>query len=209
MKKKHQKMIAQSIADLEVVSQAEVVLVVRVQSGRYQELCYLLSAMVSLFVLAFLLYSPEEYQLESFFFILILVFYVCAKFFEKLGIFRWFISRKKQKLQVMMAANHYFMTHIFNRTKKQTGLLLYISLREKGATILADIGIQKVWDKKKLEDFNLQLEKTTVGPNKSLRIAEFIETLRLELAKVLPVEDSENELANLPDFDSDGEVHLD
>jgi putative membrane protein len=202
-------MIAQSIADLEIVSQAEVVLVVRIQSGRYQELSYLLGAIVSLFILAFLLYSPDEYQLESFFFILLFGFYVCAKFFEKLGVFRWLISRKRQKLQVIMAANHYFMNHIFNKTKKQTGLLLYISLREKSAIMLADVGIQKVLDKKKLEDFNLQFEKIAIGSNKSIRIAEFIETLRLELAKVLPVEDSENELANLPDFDTEGEGHLD
>jgi len=204
LKNEHQALIARCIADLEQVSQAEIVVVVRLRSGSYRDCDYLFGFTLALFGLAALLFVPWEFHPASFFVPLILLFFIGNRVSQKLGLFRWLTSKKRRHQQVRQAAIQTFFDKCITKTTRHTGLLLYLSMQEHRAELLGDTGVEAALPKERLEHLRQLMDQTTYGKKKGLRIAEGLRTLSIELARVLPATDQVNELQDGVDVDADG-----
>ena len=129
IKHRYKQMIAQSVADLEVATSAEVVLVIRRHSGLYRDLDYLVGFAAALGLLAFFLYSPWDFNPGSFFVPEVLVFVLGAGVSRRWGFLR-FMARKKRKLkQVRQASEILFVEKGIGNTTRRKGILLYLSMR--------------------------------------------------------------------------------
>jgi len=131
-----------AVRAVEASSRAEVVVVVRPRSAPYRD-ASLLGALAAVFgALAFLLFSPWEFGLLWF-----LVDPALAGLLVGLAVHRSHLlirlltSTAARQTAVRDAARVTFLDRDVTATRERTGLLLYISLLERGAELVADRGV--------------------------------------------------------------------
>jgi putative membrane protein len=131
-----------AVRDVEAKSRAEVVIVVRPASARYREAA-LTGALVGVFAaLAVMLYSPWVFGLAWF-----LVDPALAGLLAGLAVHhspflvRRLTAAASRREAVHRAALATFVERGVTATRERTGLLLYVSLLERRAEVVADRGI--------------------------------------------------------------------
>jgi putative membrane protein len=135
-------LLSEAVRAVEAKSRAELVLVVRSRSDSYNRGPLLFGAGVAWGVLGFELFSPYEFPLDAIF-LEPAIIGACAAFLAgAIPTFtRVLASPKKRRESVERAARATFQERGVGLTRERTGVLLYVSLLEREAVVVADKGI--------------------------------------------------------------------
>ena len=133
---------SEAVHTVESACGAELLIAVRRRSGSYLDGALTAAIAAGLAILAFLLFSPWSFRLEWF-----LVDPVVAGILVGVAasrspaLLRLVTSRGSRRQRVYAAARAAFVDRHVDRTSRRTGILLYISLLEREAEVVADSGI--------------------------------------------------------------------
>ncbi len=185
-----------AIKSVEARSSAEVVITVRAESARYGHVGYVCGAAAAFALLAFLLYSPFDFSYWS-----LLLDPLIAGLL--LGYGCWRVDALRRLLTstsagrdaVLQAARATFFAKGVRNTSGRTGVLVYISVLERRAEILADSGVvTAVSDHAWTEAVGAVRGAVAAGED-GVAVARIIEDLAEVLEPALPrAEDDVNEL---------------
>jgi putative membrane protein len=187
-----------AVRAVEGASRAELVVVVRPRSAPYRD-ATLLGALIGVFAaLAVMLYSPWEFSLAWF-----LVDPALAGLAAGLAVHhspilvRLLSSPSARHAAVRGAARATFVDHGVTATRERTGLLLYVSLLEREAELVADRGIlEAVEEAAWARDVAALAAEVRSGAD-GVRVAGQLRGIGERLAEALPVgPDDANELAD-------------
>ncbi len=130
------------IREIESGTGAEVVATVCVRSGHYRHADYLVGALFSLGALLFYLLYPEP-LFDDIAVVLVVASFVVGTLFSHAwsGLRRLLVSRKVLDEAVHKSALASFVEQGITNTSGRTGVLVYVSLFEKRAKVIADSGI--------------------------------------------------------------------
>ncbi len=204
------KRIEEEVAHAESITAAEIVPVIATASGRYdrgEDIAGLWCGVIML-IAAWILYPiPSEtsgtWDSSSMFVYIVWIaalligFIVGAVVASRVGPLRaLFTSRKEMKDEVQARARQVFFDQRIHRTGSATGLLIYISLEERMACLLADDATEMALGTDTIDE----LCTTLVGGLRSdptAAIAGTIKDAGNRLAKSLPPEEGDmNEISN-------------
>jgi putative membrane protein len=134
--------LVEAVKAVEARSSAEVIVVVRKHSGSYLHADLLLGIAFGCATLWFLLFAPWEFLLPE---ILVgplavgtLVGLVCS---HAPGLRRLLTRQAARRERVLTAARASFVEKGVGRTSGRTGLVVYLSLLEQAAEVVADSGV--------------------------------------------------------------------
>ncbi len=135
-------LLSEAVRAVEAKSRAELVVAVRSRSDSYNRGPLLFGAVVAWGVLGFELFSPYEFPLDAIF-LEPAIIGACAVFLAGTipGFTRILASPKKRRESVERAARATFQERGVGLTRERTGVLLYVSLLEREAVVVADKGI--------------------------------------------------------------------
>lgn len=147
------KALADAVHAVEARSSAELIVAVRPRSASYPHAALMAGILAGYATLAFLLFSPWEFGLEWF-----LVDPVVAGALAVLAalrvpaLTRLLTRQVARRERVQAAARSTFLEKRMHRTTGRTGVLLYISLLEREAAVVVDLGVEtlaetEVWRK--------------------------------------------------------------
>ncbi len=131
-----------AIKSIEAGSSAEIVVTLRRSSGTYQQADYLAGALAGLAALAALLYLPQAFPLRALLLGPPLAFALIALLSAWVApLRRLFTARKLQVESVRRSARAAFVDHGMARTRRRTGILVYVSLFERQVECVADVSV--------------------------------------------------------------------
>jgi len=189
--------LAAAIQVVEGCSSAELVICVRLRSGRYLH-ASLLAAMVGAFaMLAFLLYTEAAFDLFWFLVDPVLAALLCGVLTRQLpDIERALIGSRIRRTRVREAAQATFFAKGIRHTRAKTGILVYVSILERQIEVVCDTGINRAmasvpgW-KTKLSE----IEAIVRTGGNAKKLATALESMGPVLATQLPCDpDDINEL---------------
>lgn len=143
--------LTRAVVAFEAATAAELVISVRARSDAYLLASVVVGALVALALTAFLLYGEPAFDLH-WFLILPLLAGVSAGLLARLPpLQRLLVRRKTRSARVTRAARALFVERSVADTRGRTGVLLYISLAERIAVFVADLGVREripglAWD---------------------------------------------------------------
>jgi putative membrane protein len=183
---------------IEAESSVEVVVSVRRQSATYLHVPFVVAALASIGTLAFALYSDHIFSIRATLLdpiiIGLLVGLLSARSWT---LTRWLSSRKTLVRQVNLAAKACFLRKKVHKTTGRTGLLLYISQRERVATLVVDVGIEEVIAADELEAHEQALNRLVRAGRSGAEVARELTKMAALLGERLPAgADDVNELAD-------------
>ncbi len=130
------------VAAVELETGAEVVVTVRARSWRYRHTHYLVGFVTALLVLAVLLFHPLPFDVDFWPLELTLAFVIgTALTMVVPPLERLLTARHLMQTQVHRAAKAAFVDLGVSRTSARTGLLIYVSLGERLAALVPDVGL--------------------------------------------------------------------
>jgi len=191
--------IAKAIREIEKTTNAEMVVVVRGRSGTYRHADYLFGAIVALFGLVFVLFSPIEFHTYWIPFDVILLFVAGAWVSSRGNWIRQLLTSQKFRANAARngAAAMFYEAGIAN-TSAENGMLVYLSLLERRLEVIADRGILKAVPPLKWNQCVFELKQM----GKQATPQKFIDGLLMTgklLAEHLPATgENPNELADGP-----------
>jgi putative membrane protein len=190
--------LSRAVQTVEAASRVEVVVAVRPESLAPHQAYALAPPIFAVLGLLFLVESPWPFSnfalwldtaLFAFF-----GFWLC-KWFPTFG--RLFILPSARRRAVAQAAYKEWFERRVAQTRERTGLLLYVSQRERGAKVLCDSGIQSCVVADELAARIAQLERVAESTADGEVLARALEDLTPWLASCLPRRhDDINELAD-------------
>ncbi|MGZ3423662.1 MAG: hypothetical protein ACXVEF_36520 [Polyangiales bacterium] len=134
--------ISTAVKEGEAKTSAELVVVVRARSGTYRDVHYLFGFLLGVVTLMALLYLPHEFPLALFGVDVIVSFILGTSLAAGLVPFgRVLVSKKRMDAQVDENAHAAFFERGVTKTSARTGVLVFFSLFEQQARVLADLGI--------------------------------------------------------------------
>jgi putative membrane protein len=190
--------LSRAVQSVEAQSRVEVVVAVRPESMPPVEAYALAPPIFAVLGLFFLVESPWPFSnfalwLDTALFALL--GYLLCKWFPGFG--RLFIRRSARRSAVTQAAYKEWAERGCSETRERTGMLLYVSQRERGAKVLCDSGIHKHTEARELAKCIAQLERVAESASDGESLARAIEALGPWLAGCLPRRDDDiNELAD-------------
>ncbi|MDO8946240.1 MAG: hypothetical protein Q7U88_03670 [Desulfocapsaceae bacterium] len=111
---------------------------------------------------------------------------------------RLFLSRKQVEAEVQEAAITSFFTEKLYKTKDENGILIFISILERKAWVLADSGINAHIDQEQWQEIIGLITRGIKEKRQCEAICEAIIEIGRQLKKHFPVQDNDiNELHNL------------
>jgi putative membrane protein len=134
--------VAEAIREIEKATSAEVVVAVRASSGHYRHTDYLVGFALSLFALLVFLFDEHEFSMAWMPLDTVLAFalgtFVCA---SVPPLRRALTSRRLMRGNVRIAAQSTFFDLGVSKTSGRTGILVYVSMFERGTEVVCDVGI--------------------------------------------------------------------
>ena len=143
--------LTRAIVAFEAATAVELVIAVRPRSDTYPHVAILAGVVMALATTTFLLYGEPEFDLH-WFLVAPLVVGLAAGFAASTGGLQWLLTRAATREQgVLRAARATFVEKSMADTRGRTGVLLYVSLAERVAVMIADLGVRQaippaVWD---------------------------------------------------------------
>jgi putative membrane protein len=134
--------LARTVREVEAHTCAEIVVAVRRRSGSYRDANALLGALAAASTLAFGLFSPWPFSLEWIFIDPILAGILVgwgSSYIPALE--RWFTTPGDRRHRVDVHARSMFVERGVVTTTGRTGVLVYVSLVERAARVIADSGV--------------------------------------------------------------------
>ncbi len=202
LREESKKVLVSAVESVENRSAAEVVVAVKPWSGRYWYVDQAVAATVALGALAFMFFSSHVFSLVS-----ILVGTVLV--YGSTLVLGWLLPSLRVSLcpgrilddETRKAGQAWFYEKKLSRTRDRSGILIYVSLLEKRAWALPDIGVtqnltEEQWNSM-AQSVEAAIRKNGVGPAGVKALAQAIESMGPDLEKALPRrEDDVNELAD-------------
>jgi len=196
-----------AIGELEKETSAEFLVAVRSASGSYRDADYLAGFLLSLLALVVMLYVDLEFRLLSFPVNAVVAFVAGAYASSKLpGVRRALTTSKRRRAAVREHAKAAFVDLHVAKTHHRCGLLVYVSLLERHAEVIADVGVHPAvlgdaWTRA-IAAFDAALVPRPSFP----RFLEALRALGPTLAHALPACDHENELPDDADETSEADA---
>lgn len=135
--------LTDAVRALEARSSAELVFAVRPSSGRYLHVDFAVATVAAFLTLAFLLFSPWEFGLVSILLEPWLVGLLFGFVASRFPAIRPFLTRRKTLDEhVDQAAKATFFERRISQTTGRTGILIYVSLLERRAVTVVDVGVE-------------------------------------------------------------------
>jgi putative membrane protein len=194
--------VAECVREIETATDAELVIVVRVRSGRYLHSDYLFGFLISFVVLLFLLFSPVTFH-QIWVPIDVAIAFVAGAFIcSRSNFLRRLFSTEKYRTQAVRtaAAAMFYEAGIAN-TKAEMGVLIYLSLLERRLELIADRGVLKKVPSQQWNEELFELHQIGSKPEPQ----SFLTAVRdfgKVLAKHVPATgDNPNELPDMPRFE--------
>lgn len=139
--------LAEAVRAVESCSSAELVVAVRPRSGSYLHADLTWGILAGLAALAVLLYSRWEFALIWFLVDPVVVGALAALAASRSDILRRALTRKGERRQrVETAARSLFVERRVHGTGGRTGILLYVSVLEREAAMVVDVGVEAIAD---------------------------------------------------------------
>jgi len=143
--------LSKAVTAFEAVTSVELVIAVRPRSGDYPGPGILVGCVCALVTTAFLLYGEPEFDLHWF---LVLPAFIglTTGYAANLPTLQWLFTRSAtREARVLQAARATFVEKGVADTRGRTGVLLYVSLVERVALVIADVGVREAvpasaWD---------------------------------------------------------------
>ena len=140
--------------------------------------------------------SDNLWLFLGFFTILFIVFHIIIK--RTIWLKRWFVSQREMEEEVQEAAVISFFKQALYRTRRGTGVLIFISVFEHKAWILAGRGINQKVEQSQWDDIVAKLIDRIKQKKQTLGVCEAVDRIGKLLAVHFPVEaDDKDELRNL------------
>ncbi len=145
-----QKRVVAAIRAAEKKTSGEIYCVMAASSSNYRFLAIARAAIVALLV-PLPLFLFTSWWAEEIYLAQILTFIVCAVLFSITPLRHRFIGGWIKRERASHEAKRQFAAHGLHLTKARTGVLIFVSVAERYAEVVADAGInakvpQKVWD---------------------------------------------------------------
>ena len=192
--------VAQAIREIERATAAEVVVAVRPLSGYYRHTDYLVGFVLSFAALLVFLFDPHEFSIDWMPLDTVVAFAVgtfLSASFPPLR--RALTSRRLMRANVRSAARATFFDLGIGKTSGRTGILVYVSMFEKGAEVVADVGIDRAVLGAPFTSAVAALDAALAHGPSFPRFAEALRALGPILSKTLPrLMDDINELPDEP-----------
>jgi putative membrane protein len=192
------KALTGAVETVESASSAEVVISVRPSSGYFFHADLLAGLAAAFLVLAVLLYSPRPFGLAWFIADPLIAAALTAFVSSRSTALRRLLTPAAiRRRQVETAARAMFVEKRIHRTVGRTGILLYISLLEREAAVVADLGVEPAAATEGWKQAVAAIEEAVRRGEDGAAVARQIEALAPVLAPVL-VRSAEDvdELAN-------------
>ena len=187
-----------AVREVEASTCAELVVAVRARSGSYLHADLIAGILVGLAALAFLLFSRWEFSLAWFVIdpvVAGLLGGLAASRFPRLR--RVLTSRAARRRRVETAARSTFVEKRVHGTLMRAGILLYVSVLEREAAVVADIGLETLAADESWQRAVAAIEEGVRRKEDGVQIAERVRGLAAILAPALPrAADDVDELAN-------------
>jgi putative membrane protein len=187
-----------AVRTVEAASSAELVVAVRPSSGYFLHADLLIGLAIAFAVLAFQLWSPWTFGLAWFVVDPLIAAAVGALISSRSPALRRLLTPAAvRRRQVETAARSVFVEKRIHRTSGRTGILLYISLLEREAALVVDLGVEPVtvtegW-KEAVKGIEEAVRRGEGGP----AVARRVEILAAVLSPVLVHRDDDlDELAD-------------
>ncbi len=192
-------LLREAVRALEAKSRAEVVLAVRPRSDSYSRGPLLFGVVVAWTVLGFELFSPYEFPLDAIFLEPAMIGACTAFLAASIPAFtRILASPKKRRQSVERAARATFQERGVGLTRERTGVLLYVSLLERDAVIVADKGITDMVPPEVWTPVVSRVVASARSARDAAGLAQAIQLLTAPLAAELPARaDDVDELSDL------------
>lgn len=186
------------VREVESKSSAELVLVVRPQSGSYRAADLTLASIFAFFMLCIYVYAPIEFTDDLAPPSILLVFFAAFFFSSRVPAARRLLSRKRQRqAQTHDAACAAFVAQGISCTRDRTGILIYVSKLEQSAEVIVDIGILRREDDHEPSAAIRQIKHVIESGQDLEALEKAIRKLGTFLAEKLPPRlDDQNELAD-------------
>jgi putative membrane protein len=194
--------IAECVREIEALTDAELVIVVRARSGSYRHADYLCGALLAYAGLLFLLFSPWSFAHYWVAVDVALLFalgvFVCSR---SDALRRRLTSKKRRAEAVRTGAAAMFYEAGVANTMNEMGVIVYLSLLERRLELIADRGVLSAAPPLEWNECVFDLHK--VGRRPQLQtLLDALRNLGALLAKCLPpTGENPNELGDMPRFD--------
>jgi putative membrane protein len=191
--------IAQTVADIEKQSNAEVVVVVRGRSGTYRHADYLFGAIVALVALILILFLPWEFHTYWIPFDVFALFIAGAWISSRGDFLRRLLTTEtfQTKAARTGAAAMFYEAGIAN-TSAENGVLIYLSILERQLEIIADRGILTSVPPLEWNHAVYEMKESATRPTPAMLI-DSLQSLGKLLAEHVPATgENPNELADGP-----------
>jgi putative membrane protein len=134
--------LTDAATSVEARSAAEIVIVVRAQSATYRDVALAAGIAAGLLLLAFLLFSPWEFDWGTILWGPAALGVMAAVVVDRVpALLRAVTGAERRRRAVHAAACTEFVDRGIDATRGRTGLLVYVSVRERLAEVLPDRGI--------------------------------------------------------------------
>ncbi len=191
---------AAEVKAIEARTSAKVVVAVRRTSGQYRHTDYLVGFVLSLATLLALLYLPIDFPLELFPVDVALSFAMGAGVSAVLPVLRRRLtSRKLLEENVRTAARAAFVELGVSRTSGRTGILVFVSIFERRAEVVADVGVDTSALGQEWEEAQAKLSAAVVSAEDPEPFFQALRLMAPPLERALPRSaDDINELPDAP-----------
>jgi putative membrane protein len=132
--------VSAAIRDAEKHTSGQIVCVLAHSSSAYAHVPILWASALALFT-PWPLIHLTEWSVERIFLLQLVVFIVAGLLFSWMPVRLWLVPRPLQRVRAHRAALEQFVVRGISRTKNRTGVLIFVSLAEHYARIVADEGI--------------------------------------------------------------------
>jgi putative membrane protein len=132
--------VSAAIREAEKHTSGQIVCVLAHSSSAYAHVPILWASALALFT-PWPLIHLTEWSVQRIFLLQLVVFIVAGLLFSWMPVRLWLVPRALQRVRAHRAALEQFVVRGISRTKNRTGVLIFVSLAEHYARIVADEGI--------------------------------------------------------------------
>lgn len=192
-------LLGEAVRAVEAKSRAEIVLAVRPRSASHDRGPLLFGAVVAWSFLGFQLFSSYEFPLDAIFLEPPLLGAAAAFLAASIPAFtRALVFRRRRREAVERAARATFQERGAGLTRERTGVLVYVSLLEREAVVVADKGVTDAVPPELWGEAVRRVEGAARAARDAPGLAKAIEHLREPLAAELPAR--ADDVDELPDL---------
>lgn len=190
--------LTDAVRDVETVTSAELVVAVRARSGSYLHADLTAGILAGIAVLAVLLFSRWEFGLIWFVLDPLLAGLLAGLIGSRLpGVRRALTGPADRRRQVETAARSLFVEKRIHGTSGRTGILLYVSVLEREAAVVADVGLDTLAAGAAWKEIVGGIERAVREGEDGLQVAQRMRGLGAILGPALPCgHDDVDELVN-------------